>query len=577
MQQIAYANTSDSPLATVQIDWVFNDGNTGTQGTGGALNITGSTTVQIISTPDNPLLIHPLGDQSVVTGSLLSYSLPSDSFTNPDGGTLTYQAFMVDGSGIPPWLTFNTATGIFTGTPEASDIGVLNIKVTATGDNYISGMMPAPIPLSVSDDFIITVSAPDITAPTLSSIYPIDNATGIKASANLTLTFSEAIQKGAGTIQIHSGSATGTVIESYDVANSANLTITEGNKLVIDPTATLSLGTHYFVTLDAGSVEDLAGNNYAGITTYDFTTAAATYSVNENVTFWKTGAALSGATSSLVSVPTTTSPVEFKNLQIVADGSHTLEIWETSTGIDSLQMQLTLPNGAVTSWQDAKGLPTGWTSSANTEVTGQFGLAGFGVTSFSAGAVKLGTLTITNLNQSSGFEISLSAGSLGEQAVTPFSINPDITNTSIDGLYQHIDIAEGSYNLSAAKAASSIGSAIKANDALAALKIAVGINPNSDASAVSFYQYLAADINHDGKVSAVDALNILKMAVNLSTAPEKSWFFVPEMVVNDNMTRSNVIWSDTVNPVTVDHNQTLHLVGIVSGDVNGSWVEPLIA
>ena len=122
-----------------------------------------------------------------------------------------------------------------------------------------------------------------------------------------------------------------------------------------------------------------------------------------------------------------------------------------------------------------------------------------------------------------------------------------------------------------------IGDAIKANDALAALKIAVGINPNSDASAVSSYQYLAADINHDGKVSAADALNILKMAVNLSTAPEKTWLFVPETVGNDTMTRTSVIWSGTVNPISVDHSQTVHLIGIVSGDVNGSWVGPLIA
>ncbi|MCP4002328.1 MAG: hypothetical protein GY727_15585, partial [Gammaproteobacteria bacterium] len=51
LQSIAYSNSSDDPPATVQIDWSFSDGNTGSQGTGGALQATGSTTVTI--TPTN--------------------------------------------------------------------------------------------------------------------------------------------------------------------------------------------------------------------------------------------------------------------------------------------------------------------------------------------------------------------------------------------------------------------------------------------------------------------------------------------------------------------------------------------
>jgi len=324
-----------------------------------------------------------------------------------------------------------------------------------------------------------------------------------------------------------------------------------------------------------GSAENVTST---GVNIVSTGAGGATYDITEYVTFWKTGAALSGVTSSLVSNPVAgSSPIEFKNLQLTADGGHTLEIWETSTGTDSLGLQLSLPTGSAASWQDSTELPTGWTSLTNTATAGHFELAGMGLTPLAAGAVKLGVLTVSNLDQSSSFKVSLIDGSMGEETVSPFTMTQDITNTGNNGLYQHTDIAEGSYNLTTTKAASSIGNAIKANDALAALKIAVGINPNTDGSAVSSYQYLAADINHNGKVSAADALNILKMAVNLSTAPEKSWLFVPETVENDNMSRANVIWSDTVNPLTVDHNQTLHLVGIVSGDVNGSWVEPLIA
>ena len=45
LQSIAYSNSSDNPPASAQINWDFNDGNSGAQGTGGALSATGSTTV----------------------------------------------------------------------------------------------------------------------------------------------------------------------------------------------------------------------------------------------------------------------------------------------------------------------------------------------------------------------------------------------------------------------------------------------------------------------------------------------------------------------------------------------------
>ena len=121
-----------------------------------------------------------------------------------------------------------------------------------------------------------TLAAPaaDTTAPTVSSFSPADAAAGVAVGSNIALTFSEAIQKGSGSIVIHSDAATGPVVATYDAAASANLSVS-GNTLTINPTADLAAGAHYFVTLDAGSIKDLAGNSYAGTTTYDFTTIAA--------------------------------------------------------------------------------------------------------------------------------------------------------------------------------------------------------------------------------------------------------------------------------------------------------------
>jgi methionine-rich copper-binding protein CopC len=114
---------------------------------------------------------------------------------------------------------------------------------------------------------------PDTTAPTVTTFNPADAATGVAAGSNLVLTFSEAIAKGTGMIAIHSGSATGTLVESFNVATDTTHLTISGSTLTINPTADLSNSTHYYVTLDQGSIDDLAGNHFAGSTTYDFTTA----------------------------------------------------------------------------------------------------------------------------------------------------------------------------------------------------------------------------------------------------------------------------------------------------------------
>ena len=116
-------------------------------------------------------------------------------------------------------------------------------------------------------------TTPDTIAPTVSSFSPADGATGVAVGSDIVVKFSEAIQAGVGKIEVHSGSPTGKLVESYDVtgAGSDHLTF-NGNQLTINPTSDLENSTHYFVTFASGSTKDLAGNSYAGTTSYDFTT-----------------------------------------------------------------------------------------------------------------------------------------------------------------------------------------------------------------------------------------------------------------------------------------------------------------
>ena len=125
---------------------------------------------------------------------------------------------------------------------------------------------------------------------------------------------------------------------------------------------------------------------------------------------------------------------------------------------------------------------------------------------------------------------------------------------------------------------------INSLDALAALKISVGLNPNLDGSPVSPYQLIAADVNRDGKVNSLDALAILKMAVGRSDAPAREWLFVSESqdfwdeTANNGqggytVSRTNVTWNKDLQ-TSVSQDTTVNLLAVLKGDVNGTWTGP---
>lgn len=94
-----------------------------------------------------PYLKKPVPDQTTIHDELFTFTIPDSTFIDDDGNeTLTYHAILTNGEPLPGWLTFDSITATFTGTP--SDIETLNIKVTATDTAAAS----------VSDIFKITVT-----------------------------------------------------------------------------------------------------------------------------------------------------------------------------------------------------------------------------------------------------------------------------------------------------------------------------------------------------------------------------------------------------------------------------------
>ena len=152
------------------------------------------------------------------------------------------------------------------------------------------------------------------------------------------------------------------------------------------------------------------------------------------------------------------------------------------------------------------------------------------------------------------------------------------------GRYAFVDKYVGKNNLTFSKTTSSerLSRAISSLDALAALKMAVGINPNRDpdgdgpdeALAVSDYQRIAADMNADGAINSQDALAILKAAVGLGDIAPR-WVFVP---ADHALSFEAGIDMSQFESIEIDYPATkkLNMIGVLVGDVDGSWEGPVV-
>ncbi len=448
-------------------------------------------------------------------------------------------------------VRFSSTGPTFTSNESTTLDGVAYAHYISTAD--------ATVDLYVQSDLVVEFG--DATAPTVTTFSPGDGTNSVAVNSDIVLTFSEAIQKCTGIIALHSSSASGKVVESYDVATSTNLTVS-GSTLTINPTTDLAHRAHYFVTFDEYSISDLAGNRYAGTGSYDFITASPLlHTFTGHVTFWKSGAPVADVTSMLASMPVSsgTLPVEFRNIQVAADGSRTIELWKTSSKSDihSLQLEFALPEGSVAAWKNASDLPSGWNSLVNTGTSGLFVLTGTGIRALSAESLQIGTLTLTVPTNPKHFDLSLSTGWLGNDAVPTLGTALDTMTTGADGLYQHHDMAAGTYMLSTTKAsAANDKGAVDLLDAIAILKSIVGLTALND------YQQVAADFDKVNGVDLNDAIGILKHVVGLP-APTPEWVFVQGDATH------NLADSITVD---ITAGTAVDLIGILRGDVDGSWV-----
>jgi hypothetical protein len=382
----------------------------------------------------------------------------------------------------------------------------------------------------------------------------------------------------------HSSATTNITIAAGQTTGSASFSIIGDTTLESNETVILTMATPTNATLGANTsythtiVNDdlIAGSKSLGSVAYH----------------WKSHALLSGVTVSTGDQKAVQADSDLFDLRAAsfdaASGTLTVQLW-----VNPVQASMSFDVSAVT--QGAKSASftpslsaSTWTVLANTDKPNDVSISGFlsnpsaaGVT----GALQLGTLTMV-LTPNAPVAVSFKNLSVGNSTSADVNLTLASASTDASGAFA-LALPDGSYGLTVSRAVGdgSNNNGVTSADALAALKIAVGMNPNTDPDGsgplqtpmLSPYQVMAADVNGDGRVTSADALAILKMSVKLADAPAPGWMFVEEdrdfwdeATKAFTLTRSNAAWDAQIK-VSLPADAKTNLVGVLKGDVNGSW------
>ncbi len=209
-----------------------------------------------------------------------SFKLPANLYSDPDGDAVTLTARLASGGPLPAWLTFDTHTETFSGTPPENFIGAFSLQAVVSDgqtertidfDLTIAPVNDAPTAQSdgnfeTNQDESIVISAADLLANdrdvdgdslTINSVSNAQNGSvGLTASGDVAFTpavgfsgaasFDYSITDGAG------GSATAnaslTVIADPDPATDATIIGTPNNDRLVG-------------TRDVDVFDGLAGND----------------------------------------------------------------------------------------------------------------------------------------------------------------------------------------------------------------------------------------------------------------------------------------------------------------------------
>ncbi|UUA72965.1 putative Ig domain-containing protein [Cellvibrio sp. QJXJ] len=182
---------TNSDVGTISVKLNANDG------AGGTANDVFD--VVIANTNDAPTVANPIGNQTATESALFNYTFPINAFSDQDlGDSLTYSATLAGGGALPGWLSFDSATRTFSGTPSNGDVGTISISVTADdGEATVSDTFDVVIGNVDNFPFLITPIPNQNATEDAAFNFQFDNATFDDPNVGDTLTYTATMADGS--------------------------------------------------------------------------------------------------------------------------------------------------------------------------------------------------------------------------------------------------------------------------------------------------------------------------------------------------------------------------------------------
>jgi methionine-rich copper-binding protein CopC len=262
---------------------------------------------------------------------LSNRSIAENAANGTDIGVLS----VANGRGTYVFTITSDPDNVFTiDTDDLDKDGTLDYETATT--HLVTIQADNSIDDPITKTFTINVIDIDEIAPTIQSLSPADDATGVAVASNLVATFSEPVQFGTGNITLFDSDDD--TIEAFDVATEVGTgngqVSIAGAVLTINPTASMEGSKGHYVQIAATAIDDLAGNSFAGIankTTWSFTTADAvaptvsSYSPADNAT----GVAIDATLVATFNETVTLGASGVITLKLTSDDS-TIDSWDVA-------------------------------------------------------------------------------------------------------------------------------------------------------------------------------------------------------------------------------------------------------
>ncbi|WP_233953349.1 putative Ig domain-containing protein [Pectobacterium versatile] len=500
LRAIVYANVAATPTAgnrTVSVTANDDASSTAT-----------STLTLTASNNASPIVSGTIAAQSIAQGDTLNVTLPAGTFTDPDGDTLTLSATLADGTPLPSWLSFNPATGTFTGTPDNGDVGSLTIKVTATdGSNA-----------SVSTTFGLTVTNVN-DAPVVSGTVP-PQSVAQDSGLNFTLPSGLFTDVDAGdTLTLSATLADGTPLPSWLSFNPATGTFT----------GTPDNGDVGSLTIKVTATD---GSNASVSTTFGLTVT----NVND--------------------APVVATPIPAQS--VAQDGSLSFTVPAgtfTDPDGDTLTLSATLADGtALPAWLSFN--PATGTFSG-TPANGDVGSLTIKVTATDGSNASVSTtfgLTVTNVNDAPVVSGTIAAQSIAQGGSLSVTV-PAGTFTDPDGdtLTLSATLADGTALPSwlSFNPATGTFSGTPANGDVGSLTIKVTATDGSNASVSTTFGLTVTNVNDAPVVSGTIAAQSIAQGGSLNVTVPAGTFTDPD---GDTLTLSATLADGTALPAWLSFN-----------------------